>query len=240
MNTNVLYYMEYNKEMQISLANGNTKLGKGIYTYNLLPGDKPISSKTRGQLTNVPGTCAGCCDGCIGACYAMRDCRFHFNSVIPALAKNTLIMRHDIDGMFGQLKGRLVKHKAKVCRFHSAGELPHYNYLLHMVKLAVEMPDVQFYCYTKRFNLIQKYIEEYKVFPKNLVINISVWKGNDKGYDFGHLNKFVYDDHSDPEVMKLPHCPAVNAKGRSTGIKCVDCGLCFKENCGRIIAVHAH
>ena len=89
MKNNVLYYMEYNKEMQISLANGNNKLGKGIYTYNLLPGDKPITTKTKGQLTNVGGTCAGCCEGCAGACYAIRDCRLYQNSVITALAKNT-------------------------------------------------------------------------------------------------------------------------------------------------------
>lgn len=237
---NVLFPMTYNEDMEISLVNGNHKLGKGIWCYNLLPGDKPLSTSTKGQLTNVYGTCGGCCEGCANKCYAIRDAKLYCRTCIPSWGKNTLIMRNDIEGMFSQLKGKLTAKKAKVLRFHSSGEIESYTYLLHMVKLAVEMPDVQFYCYTKRFKYVQKYLDEYQEFPKNLVVNISVWKGNDAGYDFKNLNYFVYDDHTDPEVMKMKHCPAVDKNGRSTGITCGQCGWCFKGNNKRRIAVYEH
>jgi len=235
-----LYPMTYHREMTISLVNGNHKVGKGIWCFNLLPGDEPLRNSTKGLLTNINGTCTGCCTGCANACYAIRDAKFHNNSCIPAWSRNTLIMRNDIENMFEQLKKGLIKKKAKVLRWHSAGEIETYNYLLHMVKLAVEMPNVQFYCYTKRFDFITQYLKDFKKFPKNFVVNISVWHDNDKGYDFGKCNKFVYDDGTDPKVAKMRHCPAVDKNGNSTGITCAKCGWCFKGNYGRITAVYSH
>lgn len=237
---NVLYPMSYHKGMKISFVNGNNKVGKGVWCFNTLPGDKPLAVSTKGQLTNIHGTCNGCCSGCINDCYAIRDAKRHHNSVIPALGKNTLLIRHDMENAFGQIKESIIKNKTKVLRWHSSGEIENYNYLLHMVKLAVELPNVQFYCYTKRFDLIDRYLKEFKKFPKNFVVNISVWHDNDKGYDFGKCNKFVYDDHTDPKVMKMRHCPAVDKNGKSTGITCSECGWCFRGNYGRITAVYQH
>lgn len=237
---NVLYPMTYHIGMTISLVNGNNKVGKGVWCFNTLPGDEPLSTSTRGVLTNISGTCSGCCDGCANDCYAIRDGKLHHNVCIPAWGKNTLIARNNIESMFDQLKNGLIKNKAKVLRWHSAGEIIDYNYLLHMVRLAVELPNIQFYCYTKRFDLIDQYLKEHKKFPKNLVVNISVWHGNDEGYDFGKLNKFVYDDGSDHNVAKMRHCPAVDKNGHSTGVTCGKCGWCFKGNNGRVTAVYSH
>ena len=237
---NIVYPMTYHEAMTISLVNGNNKVGRGIWCFNTLPGDKPLSTTTRGVLTNINGTWGGCCDGCANKCYAIRDAKLHHNSVIPALSKNTLIARNNIESMFEQLKKGLTKNKAEVLRWHSSGEIENYNYLLHMVRLAVEMPHMKFYCYTKRFNLIDQYLKEHKKLPKNFIVNISVWNGNDKGYDFKNLNKFVYDDGTDPDVAKMRHCPAVNKNGKSTGVTCAQCGWCFKGNYGRITAVYSH
>ena len=237
---NVMYQINYEPAMQISLAKGNSKLGKGVYALNLMPGSKPLSTKDKGQLTNVVGTCSGCCDGCENFCYAVRDARRYHNTVIPSVGKNTVIMRHDMDGGFKQVKEKLIENKAKVLRWHSSGEIMNYNYLLHMVKLAVELPDVQFYFYTKRFGLIEKYLNECGELPENLVCNISEWKGNTEGYNLEGLNKFVYDDGTDPEMEKLTHCPAVDKKGHKTGVTCDACGRCFSGNKGIITAVYDH
>ena len=240
MSATVLYPMSYNKDMELSLVQGNKKIGRNVFALNFLPGDEPLSVSTKGQLTDIKGTCSGCCEGCANACYAIRDTKRYHNTCVPALGKNTLIMRHNIDGLFTQLEEKLTKKKAQVLRYHSSGEIENFNYLLHMVKLAVKMPDVKFYCYTKRFNFVQKYLTEYGMFPENLTVNISVWNGNDKGYNFEGLNKFVYDDGSDPEVAKLFHCKAVDPNGKSTGLTCDKCGRCFRGNKGLVTAVYAH
>lgn len=236
----MLYQMNYEPDMTISVAKGNSKLGKSVFAFNLLPGDAPISTKDKGQLTNVRGTCGGCCDGCEGNCYAVKDTRRYHNTCIPSLAKNTLIMRHDMEGMFAQLRENLEKKKAKVLRYHSSGEIETYDYLLHMVRLAVEMPNVRFYFYTKRFDFMERYLKECGELPENLICNISEWNGNTKGYALDGLNRFIYDDGTDARLKNVPHCPAVNKKGRKTGVTCDKCGLCFSGNNGHIVAVYAH
>lgn len=236
----LLYQINYEPTMTISLAKGNTKLGKGVYALNLMPGSKPLSSKDKGQLTNVIGTCVGCCDGCEKFCYAVRDARRFHNTVIPSVGKNTEIMRYDMDGGFKQVKEQLVKKKAKVLRWHSSGEIMSYDYLLHMVKIAVELPDVKFYFYTKRFGFIEQYLKDHGMFPKNLVCNISEWKGNTDGYCLDGLNRFVFDDGTDPNLQHVTHCPAVDKNGNKTGITCDKCQRCFAGNKGTITAVYEH
>ena len=237
---NVLYNINYDESMTISLAKGNSKLGKGVFAFNLMPGSKPLSTKDKGQLTNVVGTCGGCCDGCENFCYAVKDTRRYHNTVIPSVGKNTVIMRHDMDKGFKQIKEALIKNKAKVLRWQSSGEIMNYNYLLHMVKLAIELPDVQFYFYTKRFKFMEQYLKECGELPKNLVCNISEWKGNTEGYQLDGLNKFVYDDGTDATLENLVHCPAVSKNGRKTDVTCDECGRCFSGNKGIITAVYDH
>lgn len=236
----MLYEINYDPTMKISLVKGNSKLGKGVYAFNLLPGDEPISTKDKGQLTNVSGTCGGCCDGCKNYCYAISDARRYHNTCIPSLAKNTLIIRHDMDKGFNQIKDEIVNKKAKVLRWHSSGEIETYDYLLHMVKLAVELSDVKFYFYTKRFEFVEKYLNECGELPENLICNISEWKGNTKGFNLDGLNKFVYDDGTDPLLQSIPHCPAVDKNGHKTGISCDQCKRCFSRNDGHVAAVYSH
>lgn len=236
----MLYEMYYDEAMKISLVKGNSKLGKGVYAFNLLPGDEPLSTKDKGQLTNVDGTCHGCCDGCKNFCYAISDARRYHNTCVPSLAKNTLMVRNNIDGVFEQLREQLVKKKAKVLRYHSSGEVISYDYLLRMVKLARELPNVKFYFYTKRFAFVEKYLEKFGKLPNNLVCNISEWKGNTDGYNLKGLNRFVYDDGSDTTLRNVVHCPAVDKNGRKTGVTCDVCGRCFRGNDGHITAVYDH
>lgn len=236
----MLYEINYKPDMRITLVNGNNKLGKGIYSFNLMPGGHPISTKDKGVLTNVIGTCQGCCDGCENFCYAVSDARRYHNTVIPSVGRNTVIMRHNLDDTFSQIKEQLIKKKATTMRYHASGEIESYEYLLKMVELAKELPSVQFYFYTKRFAFIDRYLKENGMFPNNLVCNISEWKNNTKGYNLDGLNKFIYDDGSDPSLEKVVHCPAVNKNGNRTGITCAQCKRCMSGNKGTITAVYDH
>lgn len=237
--TKPAYELTYTKEAKIRLSAGNTKIGK-LYNFNLLPGSAPLQNKTKGLLTTIEGTCTGCCTECEnGGCYAINSAKRYHNTTIPSWGMNTLIMRNDLSGMFKQLKTELVKKKVTLLRYHSAGEIPNYEYLIKMVELAKELPDVTFYVYTKRFDYISKYMSENIEFPNNLVINISRWHDNTKNYNFDSLNTFAYDDGTDPELEKWVHCPAVDKRGKETGITCDKCGRCYKANRTKT-AVYAH
>lgn len=237
-------YKINNKNIHIS--NGNHKLGKGLYNINLLPGDKPLTKKDGTLLANIKGTCDGVCGECKQYCYAMRDTTRYHNTCIPAQGENTRLCREKPEEYFKQLEKFLTHHKVKVFRFHSSGEIPNFDYFLRMNKLAVKFPKIHFYCYTKRFQILELYHQIYGDVAKNLVVNCSEWNGNTNLYNLEGYNFFVWDDGNDPEIAKLPHCRAVSApkvpggKGHSTGVKCIDCGLCWKKNDGHRIAVYNH
>jgi len=221
----------------VHIQDGNRKLGKGIYTVNLLAGDEPLTLKNGQQLTNIAGTCKGCCDGCKHDCYAIRAQLFR-NSNMKSWNDNTILATQEIDVFFDEIQKFIDRNIVGAMRFHSMGELPSYNYLLHMVRLAKNNPDVKFYTYTKRFTWVEKYLMDNHEFPSNLVVNMSIWHKNyDNPY---HLPEFIYDDGTEEDVAKLPHCPAVDTKGHETGMVCSRCKRCLKAKNGDRIAVYAH
>ena len=233
---------------KVHISSGNSKIGK-IPTFNMLPGNDYIELKNGEAVVNVKGTCGGVCESCQHSCYAVKGLKLHYNAVAPSNGENTLIMRNNPDLGFKMIKDYCLKKRRnpiKAFRFHSSGEIIDYNYLVRCYELAKEIPNIQFYLYTKRFDEVQKLLEEKGDLPSNFVINISEWKDNIKGYNFDKLNKFVWDDGTDPEIAKLPHCPAVSkpkkigGKGHMLNVHCDHCGLCWRANTGRRLAVYNH
>lgn len=235
---NVQYETYLSDRTHLRVQNGNRKTGKGIYLVNLLPGDKPLSKKDGTQLTNIAGSCAGCCDCCKSDCYAIKYTIYHHNSCVKTYADNTILAREDVDTFFRELQLFIDRSMVAAIRFHAAGEIPSYNYLLHMAAIAEENPTITFYTYTKRYSWLEKYVQENGDFPFNLVINVSIWHNN---YDnpLG-LPEFIYDDGSDETLKNIPHCPAVDINGHDTGETCAHCKMCLKAKKGSKIAVYAH
>lgn len=233
--TEIRYEAFINEDTHLHIQNGNNKTGKGIYTVNLLPGDKPLKLSNGTVLTNIAGTCGGCCKNCKKDCYAVKYCKFHYNTCIPAYNDNTILARYSVDTFFTELQQFIDRNIVAVIRYHASGEIPSYEYLQHMRQIAIDNPDVKFYTYTKRYEWIEQNIKEDGMFPSNLVVNVSIWNNNyENPYN---LPEFIYDDRNE---TKLPHCPAYDNKGRETGITCASCKICFKAKCGSKIAVYAH
>ena len=233
----IKYEVYLTGDTHVHIQDGNRKLGKGIYTINLLAGDEPLTKKDGTQLVNIPGTCGGCCKDCKHDCYAIKTQIFRNNGIV-SWAENTLLAVHEPETFFKEIQQFLDRSMVAAVRFHSFGEIPSYKYLLYMIKLAEDNPTVAFYTYTKRFSWVEKYLEVNKALPDNLVINMSIWH---KNYDNPYsLPEFIYDDGTEEDVAKLPHCPAVDKNGHETGITCSNCKRCLKAKKGSKIAVYAH
>ena len=235
---NVKYHLTIDDETRVKIVNGNSKLGRGIYAVNLLPGDTPLTLKDGTQLTNVAGSCAGCCSGCKSACYAVNDAKRYHNTVIKSQGNNTLLARFDRPRFFEDVQRFIDYNMIAAIRIHSSGEFLSYDYFTDWIELIKKNPDIKFYCYTKRFNFIERYLESGGVIPENFSINVSIWKKNyTNPYN---LPEFIFDDGTEPELEKIPHCPAVDTKGRKTGMTCAACKLCISAKPGQKIAVYAH
>ncbi len=233
----VKYYLTIDNETTVKIQNGNSKLGKGIYTVNLLPGDTPLTLKDGTQLTNVSGSCFGCCNDCKSNCYAVNDAKRYHNTIIKSQGENTLLARHDKKRFFENIQRFLDYNMVAAVRIHSSGEYLNYDYFLQWIEIAKNNPSVIFYSYTKRYNFIEKYLDSGATFPDNFVVNVSIWNNNyDNKYN---LQEFIYDDGSQ-QLENVVHCPASDKNGNKTGVTCASCRLCLESKPGRKVAVYAH
>jgi hypothetical protein len=168
----------------------------------------------------------------------MSDAKRYHNTVIKSQGENTLLARFDRPRLFADIQRFIDYNMIAAMRIHSSGEFLSYAYFLDWIELIKRNPDIKFYCYTKRFNFIERYLESGGVFPDNFAVNVSIWHknySNPRG-----LAEFIYDDGSEPELENVLHCPAVDANGRKTGMTCAACRLCINAKPGQRIAVYAH
>lgn len=234
----VVYYMQIDGETHVHISRKNTKIGR-IHNISLLPGDEPLARKDGTVLTNLEGTCHGCCDGCGECCYAKNSAICHHNANIPAWGENTMLAKEAMEQFFEEIHNYMKHEIVPVFRLHVAGEFFSYEYMKTWAKFADEHRDTIFYVYTKRFAWLEKLEREYKgSLPDNFHVLVSIWH---KNYDNPNgFAEFIYDDGTEPELKNVVHCPAVNADGHETGITCAECRRCIHAKKGMVTAVYAH
>lgn len=215
------YYQINDAEAKLHISlKGNTKIGEGIASFSTLPGNAEhmISTKDKGLLTDIPGTCSKFCDGCFnGGCYAVRDAKLHHNATIPAWGENTLLLRagrlwDELDAYLTLKNAKAIKAlragqplqearklaRIKILRQHVSGEIESADDLRHWVALARKHPETVIYVYTKNFDALGEYLDAGEDFPENYVVNVSQWHGVADAflakYGWAKLNVFTYDD----------------------------------------------
>lgn len=226
-------------ELSVTISHRNDKLGN-IPQFNTLPGNRPLRKKDGTLLTNISGTCGKHCGECFGDCYAVRFIKCHHNTVVKAYAANTVVLRHNPNKLRKSIKEYCNKNIVKYFRFHTSGELESVSQLQLYCDICKDNPDVVFYIYTKAFEILEAWIEKKRVFPKNLIVNLSQWNDNLRGLSdrlLQQCNIFAYDDGC-VDLSHMKHCPAVDRKGHETGVTCAECRRCMKK--GNATAVYAH
>lgn len=235
-------------QLSVSISKGNGKLGN-IPQFNLLPTNGILTLANGLPLTNIVGTCGKYCKECESVCYAKKCALLHHNSIIPAWARNSLLVRENGKKVKSAIKEYCNKNIVQYFRFHTSGELENMEHLKLYADICNENPEVTFFIYTKAFDLLQAWFEElekHNLFPPdNFIINLSEWHGNldflkkptTHPY-FKRCHIFAYDDQSDKcQYAYLPHCPAIDKNGHETGVTCAQCRRCMK---GYDTAVYAH
>lgn len=241
-NAQPVYVIDANN-LHLHISKGNSKVGKGIWTFSTLPGNAEHMLKlSDGRvLTNIPGTCSKYCEGCAkdGACYAWRDAKLHHNAVIQAWGQNTLMLRNGtvwkaIDEFINKKNARYKKTglekdlTVRVWRINVSGELETCSDVENWNERAKLHPEVTFSVYTKNYDAIDEFLagNADKRSP-NFIINISQWHHCADAflakYPEGTFNVFEYDDSNrkdnelpaeDIERLKAcSHCPAVTISG---------------------------
>ncbi len=197
--------------IKISISPGNAKMG-AIPSVSLPP----------------VVTCAHDCK-CAAKCYAAKICRLR-TSVANAYARNLEIYHQNPDGYFLQVKAAACV--TRFFRWHVSGDIPDTAYLDNMVRVAKELPGVEFLAFTKRYDMVNQYISN-SFIPDNLHLIFSAWPGmameNPHGFPVAH-------------VIFKGSAPADNWK--ICGGNCQDCACrgvgCWELKPGEHIAFYEH
>jgi hypothetical protein len=144
------------KENIVSISAGNRKMG-AIPSVSLPP----------------VVTCAAGCK-CAAKCYAAKLCRI-YPTVRDAYARNLEIYRSSPAEYFAQVKAAAAT--TKFFRWHVSGDILNDVYFVRMVHAARDLPGTMFLAFTKKYDIVNRYIEKFGPLPDNLKIIFSAWPG---------------------------------------------------------------
>lgn len=139
------------------LSKGNAKLGAYISGVNL-----PAGMTCR---SDAP---------CRKGCYAMKG-HFMFKSVNDSLQKNLEAFLNSPTQFFDLIIAKLHILPYRYFRWHSSGDIVNKEYLEGMVRTAEECPQTEFLCFTKKYEIVNDYLDTHHSLPDNLHIVFSHW-----------------------------------------------------------------
>lgn len=113
---------------------------------------------------------------CIKECYALKG-RFRFSGVRENMASNYDLYRDNSEEYFRGIKESIDNGfiSYKYFRWHASGDIVDKQYLVGMVKIANDLPRTYFLAFTKKYELVNAFIDEGGVIPENLHIIFSAW-----------------------------------------------------------------
>lgn len=170
---------------------------------------------------------------CRAKCYACKG-RYRFANVKDSLAENLTAYKENPDFYFGEIDRTLRMVPYRFFRYHVAGDIPDADYLLRMCRLARKHKTTQFLCFTKKYDLVNQYIQDHQI-PKNLRLVFSIW-GNFPVENPNHFPEAYIQFKSNPTAIpeNAIECPGYCGE-------CVFSGKnCWNLQKGESVYFHEH
>jgi hypothetical protein len=196
------------------ISNNVSKLGIGIGTVNL-----PAISTCRADAP------------CHKGCYACKGCQ-QFAKVQAAYYRNFRIYNDNPDNFFEQVYYKIKFAKLPKVRWFDSGDIPEYDFFVRMVELCKKTPDVKHMAFTKKYEIVNEYIDKNGKLPDNLNVIFSAWHKlwnvpNPHGLAIAYVD---FNDKSlNPDIPKNAFvCP----EREST---CSACGACWSKKLKAVV-----
>ena len=206
--------------INVHISTRVSKLGTAIPTINL----PPIITCRK----DAP--CAKCAkEG--GGCYAMRG---HFT--LPNVKNNmfeNLQAYKENPKLFFEIIANVAKDYKRF-RYFSSGDIVDTNFLAGMCKVARKCKGTQFLCFTKKFELVNDYVSNKHIIPKNLHIVFSTWRDFIPENPYNFPMTYVYFP-KDKEANKSIPENAIPCSG-----SCTKCHACWELNKGQSVYFKKH
>lgn len=148
----------------------NSKLGENILNYGM----------------DIMSTCAACECKTKGVCYGTCGF-FQFGSNLNRAAENFMFwFTNGSSAMVDAIQHAIDSNSVcKKFRHFEIGDIPNEDYLKNvMIPSAEKNGDVKFWTYTKKYGIVNRFVEKYglEAIPKNLTIVFSHWLNEDGTY----------------------------------------------------------
>ena len=185
---------------EVYISPGNMKLGS-IPNISL----PPIKSCLKG----VP---------CGKDCYAMKAYR-NYPNVRKRWDSNLALYKASVSDYFSSITQWLQSHKqTRFFRWHVAGDIQDMDYLVNMIWIAEDFPDIKFLVFTKRHDLLQLLGTDNRTRASNLTLIASMWPGFGDLRKLRNFRKAWMQDGTEKHIPKTALiCPG----------SCEGCGACF-------------
>lgn len=201
--------------MHISLT--NSKLGDKIPSINLPP---IITCRA-----DAP---------CKKDCYACKG-NFNYPNVKKSLSDNLKEFVKDSNKFFNDIIDYFNNEDItyKFARWHSSGDIVNDVYFNGMIRVASVCKDTKFLCFTKKFDIVNRYINQGGKIPKNLHIVFSGWDKNFK-VDNPYNLPTTYVEFKEKERNCIPEF-AIPCMG-----SCKNCKACWALKEGQSVYFKKH
>ena len=113
---------------------------------------------------------------CRKGCYALKG-NFRYPTKIKSMQDNLAAYKKDPVAFFDTIKDFLNNGDViyRFFRWFGAGDIVDGDFLKGVVEVAKQCKDTKFLMFTKKFELVNDYLDYYQEFPSNLHIIFSMW-----------------------------------------------------------------
>ena len=194
-------------------------------------------SKGNSKLGAIPSvslpsikTCRQC--ACREKCYAQKLERLR-PAVRNAYQHNLEVLLKEPETYWREVEASVMM--SRFFRFHVSGDIPTAEYLANMVAVAVRNSHCEILCFTKRYEMVNEFIEKNGELPSNLHMIFSGWIGLDMVNPFSLPEAHVrYRDGSTTASDDAVEC----------GGNCTECALteggCWSLQKGQQVVFNEH
>ena len=136
-------------------------------------------SRGNSKLGQIPSvslpsviTCREC--ACQNKCYARKLERLR-PAVRNAYKHNLDVLNNDPHTYWREVEASIMM--SRFFRFHVSGDIPDAEYLANMISIANRNTHCEILCFTKKFEIVNEFIEKGSMLPANLHLIFSGWIG---------------------------------------------------------------
>ena len=198
-----------------------------------------FKSKKQGRIPslNIPPVLTCRRDApCSSLCYARKG-TFNYKNVVKSHMDNYIAYNEDQKGFFKEINKTLNNDVViyKYFRWHMSGDIEDMKYLYGMIELAKKNKKTKFLAFTKKFDLVNMYLEVVdEELPKNLKIVFSAWDKDFK-VDNPHNLPISYVNFKNKSLN-----PSIPENAKKCSGDCSNCRICWNLKNGESTVFDQH